>query len=253
MRLQVSGLTVCRGGREIVRDVDFTVNDGEWLMLVGLNGAGKSTILRAVSGAIPCEGTVLLDGEDVRRMKPVRRALRLGMLEAGSTSAYAFTVRQIVEMGRYAHGGGLTGRGDPEGAAHVDEALRLTGLETMQHHSMLTLSSGERQRAFLAQVLCQDPVLLLLDEPASHLDLSYAKQMYELVDVWRRQPGRAVISVVHDLSAARCFGTHALLLDAGQVGAFGTVNDVLTDETLAVAWHMDVAAWMRQLTAVWQK
>lgn len=148
-------------------------------------------------------------------------------------------------MGRYAHGNGPAGRGDPQGKQRIDEALALTGMEPLRHHSLLTLSSGERQRAFLAQVLCQDPALLLLDEPASHLDLSYARQLYQLVDQWRIQTGRAVISVVHDLSVARRFGTHALLLKDGRTQGFGPCREVLTDEALSDAWQMDVFGWMR--------
>ena len=251
MRLEVQGLSVARGRKHIVGDVSFTVNEGEWLMLVGRNGAGKSTVLRAVSCAIPSEGRLLLDGADLRRMRPAERALYLGMLEAGSGSACAFTVEELVSMGRYAHRGPLTGRGDPEGQARIEEALALTGLTELRRHSLLSLSSGERQRTFLAQVLCQAPSLLLLDEPDSHLDLSYTRQLYELIDRWRREPGRAVVSVVHDLSAARRFGSHALLLSEGRALAQGPCGQVLTDDRLAAAWGMDVAGWMRELAAVW--
>lgn len=251
MRLEVQHLQVSRGGRPIVRDVSFTLAEGQWMMLAGMNGAGKSTLLRAVSCAIPSTGGLTLDGQPLRDMKPTARALKMGMLEAGSAVTYGYTVEQLVSMGRYAHRGGILGRGDPQGEAAVRDALTLTGLWDMRQHSMLTLSSGERQRAFLAQVLCQQPALLLLDEPASHLDLTYTRQLYELVDQWRQEPGRAVISVVHDLSAARRYGTHALLMKDGQALSQGTCTDTLTDAHLADAWDMDVAGWMRELARVW--
>lgn len=92
MMLQVNDLSVNRGGRNIVTNVSFSVNENDWLMLVGPNGAGKSTVLRAISCTTPSSGRILLNGVDLRRMKPTERALHMGMLEAGSSSAYAFTV-----------------------------------------------------------------------------------------------------------------------------------------------------------------
>ena len=130
-------------------------------------------------------------------------------------------------------------------------SLRLTGLEALRRRSVLTLSGGEYQRCMLAQVLCQQPRLLLLDEPANHLDLSYQQQLYHLVDAWRQQEGRAVISVEHSLSAARRWGTHALLLSDGAQAAFGPVRQALTDARLCEVWGMDVPEWMRQQTEVW--
>lgn len=148
-------------------------------------------------------------------------------------------------MGRYAHRKSFSGKGDADGEARIEEALQQTGMTELRHHSMLSLSSGERQRAFLAQVLCQEPSLLLLDEPESHLDLSYTRQLYALIDNWRRQPSHAVISVVHDLSAAKRFGTCALLLDHGVCKNFGSMEQVLTDDHIAQAWGTDAAEWLR--------
>ena len=116
---------------------------------------------------------------------------------------------------------------------------------------MLTLSGGELQRTFLAQVLAQDPKLLLLDEPTNHLDLIYQKQIFALISSWLREPGRAVVSVVHDLSLARSFGTDALLMDHGRQIAHGSAAQVLTPERLNAVYGMDVPAWMRSLYAQW--
>ena len=115
----------------------------------------------------------------------------------------------------------------------------------------LTLSGGELQRTFLAQVLAQDPKLLLLDEPTNHLDLIYQKQIFALIGSWLREPGRAVVSVVHDLSLARSFGTDALLMDHGRQIAHGPAAQVLTPERLNAVYGMDVPAWMRSLYAQW--
>lgn len=253
MKLQAERLTVRLDGRELVKDVSFTLTDGQWLMLCGPNGAGKTTLVRAVSRAIPSEGALWLDGADLRRMKPGALARRIGVLSQHSEAAYAFTVEEVVALGRYAWRGGAMGRGDPEGPEKVEEALRLTGLADKRRQTMPTLSGGERQRTFLAQVLCQDPSVMILDEPANHLDLRYQRELLELIDRWRREEGRAVISVMHDLSLARRYGTHALLMDGGRAVSVGACREALGWDNLCRVWGEDVCEWMRRTGASWEE
>ena len=250
MKLTAQDVRVRAGGREIVKGVSFELTDGEWLMLVGPNGAGKSTLVGAVSGSVPCEGDIRLDGASLAAMRPAARARRIGVLDQQVSMTYAFSVEEVVAMGRYAHRESAFG-GDRDGQQCVDEALEAVGLTGQRRQSMLTLSGGERQRAFLAQALCQSPDVLILDEPGNHLDLAYEKQLFELIDGWRRAPGRAVICVVHDLSLARLYGTHALLMDAGR-GEWGTVDEVLTPQRLEAVWGMDVRGWMKRLQEAWK-
>lgn len=244
-------ITVRLGGQTIVRNLSFSLGEGQWLMLVGPNGAGKSTLLRAVSQVLPYTGRVLLDGSDARRMRPAAFARRVGVLSQQHSAQYAFSVEEIVSLGRYAYTSGPLSPGDSEGAARVEEALRLTGLTHLRRASVLTLSGGELQRAFLAQVLAQSPDILLLDEPANHLDLAYQRHIFSLVGQWLKSPGRAVLSVVHDLSLARRYGTHAVLMDRGACVAQGEIQSVLTDENLRAVYGMDVGEWMRGLLAQW--
>ena len=141
---------------------------------------------------------------------------------------------------------------DDEGKERVEEALALTGLTHLRHASVLTLSGGELQRTFLAQVFAQNPQILILDEPANHLDLVFQKHIFTLIQQWLRQPGRAVLSVVHDLSLARRYGTHAVLMNAGKCMAQGEIGSVLTPENLERVYDMDVHAWMREMLEQWK-
>ena len=133
-----------------------------------------------------------------------------------------------------------------------ESALEATGLGALRHKSVLTLSGGELQRVFLAQVFAQNPQILILDEPANHLDLVYQKHIFSLIQDWLRKPGRAVLSVVHDLSLARRYGTHALLMHEGRCVAHGQADDVLTPDRLRDVYQMDVYGWMREMLACWQ-
>ena len=249
--LDVDRLSVRYGTKQIVESLSFSVSEGQWLMIAGPNGAGKSTALAAITQGAPYTGRVLFEGQDVKNMKPALRAQAIGVLAQNHFVGYGFTVEEVVRLGRFAYSGGLLGRSREDDAAHVERALTLTGLQDKRRQSVLTLSGGELQRTFLAQVLAQDPKLLLLDEPTNHLDLIYQKQIFALIGQWLQTPGRAVVSVVHDLSLARAFGTDALLMDHGRLAALGQANSVLTPANLDRVYGMDVAAWMRSLYSQW--
>lgn len=249
--LKAEHISVKYGDRTIVNDLSFHLEQGQWLMLVGPNGAGKSTMVEAIAQGIPYSGSILLQGKNIRCYKPSQLARVVGVLAQKNAVGYDYTVEEVVGLGRYAHHSGFLSNRDDDGKEQVERALELTGLTDLRHASVLTLSGGELQRTFLAQVFAQDPHVLILDEPANHLDLIYQKHIFSLVKDWLKEPGRAVVSVVHDLSLARRYGTHAVLLNRGKSIAQGQMQQVLTPENLAQVYGMDVYAWMRELLGQW--
>ncbi len=252
MLLSVRDVSVRFGAFEAVSGVSLDLCENQWLMLAGPNGSGKSTLLRAISQAVPHTGSVAIMGRDARAMNASEIARCVGVMAQSHPAGFGYTAREVVSLGRYAHRRSLFSPGDPDGSRLVGEALERVGLAALADQRITTLSGGELQRVFLAQVLAQDPRVLLLDEPANHLDPAYQRQMFALIDEWRMQPGRAVISVVHDLSLARRFGTHALLLHRGRCAAQGEIDAALTGENLARVYGMDVTAWMRELLSAWE-
>ncbi len=250
--LDVRNLTVQYGEKTIADNVSFSLNEGDWLMIVGPNGAGKSTIVNAISQGVPYTGEVRVLQKDVRSYRPHELAKLVGVLAQTHAMGYGFTVGSVVRLGRYAYAPGFFSGGRDEDDAAVERALSLTGLTNIVDQNVLTLSGGELQRTFLAQLFAQNPRVLLLDEPTNHLDLVYQKQVFELISEWLKTPGRAVASVVHDLSLARAYGSHALLLDGGASRAYGAIADVFAPEHLDRAYDMDVSAWMRGLLSQWQ-
>ena len=245
-------VTVRYGSHTAVNDLSFTLEQGQWLMLVGPNGVGKSTLIEAIAQGVPYTGRMELEGRDARAYRPAQLARRLGVLSQRHSVSYAYTVEEVVQLGRYAHSRNPFGGGDDEGGERVEQALEMTGLQEMRHASVLTLSVGELQRVFLAQLFAQAPRILLLDEPANHLDLVYQKQIFSLIREWLAQPGRSVLSVVHDLSLARKYGTHAVLMHEGRCVARGLMDDVLMTDNLQRVYGMDVHQWMRELLGQWQ-
>ena len=250
--LQGNHITVRYGGFTAVDDLSFHLSEGQWLMLAGPNGAGKSTLIEAIAQGVPYTGSIQWEGNDARSLKPAQLARRIGVLSQKNTVGYAYTVEEVVGLGRYAYKAGFLSGRDEGGKAQVEQALALTGLTELRRASMLTLSGGETQRVFLAQVFAQNPQALILDEPANHVDLKYQQHIFSLIQDWLKQPGRAVLSVVHDLSLARRFGTHAVLMDHGKCVSQGAVNDVLTPDSLRAVYDMDVYGWMREMLGQWE-
>ena len=250
--LDVKDVTVRFGSLTIIDSISFSLKEKQWLMVVGPNGAGKSTIVNAISQGVPYTGKVLFEGEDVANCKPGKLAKKLGVLTQSHNVGYSFSVEEVVRLGRYSYSQGMLSAPSDEDDERIEHALELTGMTPFRSHSVLTLSGGELQRTFLAQIFAQSPKLLILDEPTNHLDLVYQKQVFGLIHEWTEKTGCAVISVVHDLSLARAYGTDALLLNKGKIISCGEIENVLTRENLKTVYSMDVYEWMQQMLSQWQ-
>ena len=250
--LKANHITVRYGDHTVVSDLSFDLQEGQWLMLAGPNGAGKSTLIETIAQGVPYAGSITLEGKDIRRYRAAQLARKIGVLSQKNSVGYGYTVEEVVGLGRYAYTSSFLSPRDDAGKNQVEKALALTGLTELRHDSELTLSGGELQRTFLAQVFAQDPQILILDEPANHLDLVYQKHIFSLIEQWLKEPGRAVLSVVHDLSLAKRYGTHAVLINRGKCTAQGEIDQVLTPENLRAVYDMDVYAWMNDMLQQWQ-
>ncbi len=227
--LDVKHLSVRYGALTIVNDVNFSLSEGEWLMIVGPNGAGKSTILNAISQGTPYTGEVLVQERDIKRLRAREIARSLGVLSQSHAMGYGFTVGAVVRLGRYAYSPGLFSGSGEEDEPMVARALELTGLTRFADQNVLTLSGGELQRTFLAQLFAQNPSVLLLDEPTNHLDLVYQKQVFELMPSGSKPRSRGGLRGARSQSRAGIW--HArVLLDGGQTAAIGEIGAVFAPE-----------------------
>lgn len=251
--LELKDLSVHFGSKKILDRISFQVPPGQWLMIMGPNGSGKSTTVNAISGGIPYDGEILLNKKNVYQYKRKDLASKIGILLQNHYVGYGFTVEEVVGLGRYSHKQGLFSSKNDNSEEFVEKALSLTGMDSYRKQSILTLSGGELQRTFLAQLLAQDPEIMILDEPTNHLDLVYQKQVFELIEKWRKTTGRTVISVVHDLSLAKAYGTHGVLLQKGKIMAYGKIEEVIRPEIINPVYAMDVYQWMRDLYGQWNE
>ena len=257
--------------RNVLDGISFDVQEGERVGLLGKNGAGKTTLFKILTGELDYNSGEIAFASG----KKVGLISQIPVYPAGYTvddvlrTAFAQLDRirvqmQAIEaqmsdhtpqellsrydelMNRFTAGGGY------EADTETDKICNGLAISAAQRgQEFASLSGGEKTRVNLARLLLERTDILLLDEPTNHLDLIYQKQIFALIGSWLREPGRAVVSVVHDLSLARSFGTDALLMDHGRQIAHGPAAQVLTPERLNAVYGMDVPAWMRSLYAQW--
>lgn len=217
--------------RQVLRGVDFTLDRGELVALVGPNGAGKSTLLHVLLGVLRGTGTVHLSGRPLLELERSEIARHIAFLPQEARTDFAFTVRELVAMGRTPH----LGRFQPErreDAQAIEHALSVTETLPFADRLVSELSGGERQRVHMARAIAQETEVLLLDEPTSSLDVAHQLEvMMLLVELVRR--GKAAAVALHDLSLAARFASRVVLLASGQVMATGSPEDVITEESLS--------------------
>ena len=231
------GLSVELGGREILHGIDAELRAGEWVALVGPNGAGKTTLLRAMAGLLPHGGALELGGRPVRSWPERERARAVAFVRQRGDEAFAYTVRQTVELGRAPHTGWVAPLGAGDHAA-VDRALDAVGLRGDAGRTVTALSGGEQQRVRLAQALAQDAPTLLLDEPTAHLDVRHRLDLLGRARALA-DGGRTVVAALHDLGWAARYADRLLLLAAGRLVADGAPAEVLTPENLAAVFGVE--------------
>ena len=249
--LRAEHLSCGYGGPPVVRDVSFRVGEGEKLCILGPNGCGKTTLLRALAGLLPCEGSVEVAGSDLRRLLPRQRAKKLALMSQLSPAFFDYTVYETVMLGRYAHqrGGLLAGEGEADRRA-VEESLRRTGTWELRDRLVTRLSGGQLQRVFLARTFAQEPQVILLDEPTNHLDLRCQAELIDSLREWAAAGGRCVVGVLHDVNLALSFADAVLLLDRGSVLAHERMEE-LDLALLDRLYGMDVRGYMRAALRPW--
>ncbi len=233
--LRVSGLDFSYGPAPLISDMSFELRHGDFLCVLGPNGSGKSTLLKLLTGFIRARGgSVRLGGQETARIGPERLAQLAAYVASETATPYDFSVRETVLLGRTARAGFWRGYSAEDGAA-ADRALEETGISRLAGRSLNTLSTGERQLAFIAQALAQESKLLLLDEPTSHLDLKYKAGIMALLKQLAFR-GLAVAAVLHEPGLARLGCNKALVFKGGGEYAFGPASEMLTPEKLAAAY-----------------
>lgn len=237
--LEARNVTVRRGRSALLSDVSISIVPGRLTAIIGPNGAGKSTLLRVMTGELPpTEGSVLLDGADIRQTSVAQLATRRSVVAQSSNLSFPFTALEVVMLGATIPGFDIR---DTEAAAAARTALRAVDLTCFENRMLHELSGGERQRVHIARALCQlstaprrrgEAAALLLDEPTASLDLRHQGVVLSVIKE-QAQSGRAVLLVIHDLNLAAAFADEIVLMAEGRIVGRGTPDDVLNVDLLS--------------------
>jgi len=246
----VDGVTKRYGGRPVLDGVRFSVKRGETFGIIGPNGSGKSTLLHLISGVEkPDGGRILLAGRPAADHPRKELARWLAVLQQEAVLAEGFTVRDVVEMGRYPFQNWFGDeRTDP--APLIDRILDNLRLAPLAGRRVDGLSGGERQRTALGKVMAQEPKLLLLDEPTTYLDIGHQAMLLDHIRKWRQETGLTVIAVLHDLNLAAMFCDRLLLIKNGRQLAAGRPAEVMQGDLIRRAFGIDPVIFPHPRTGV---
>jgi iron complex transport system ATP-binding protein len=234
--ISLTNVALTAGKRTVLAQIDATFERGAFTAVLGANGAGKTTLLRGIAGLrAPAEGTIRLDGIEVHALPATQRALRVAMIAADEVVLEGLTVREVVATGRFAHHRWWEWNELPHDREAVARALDDVDLVDFASRPIETLSSGERQRAWIALGLAQETPVLLLDEPTSHLDVRAAHDVLRLLR-GLCAAGKTIVCVLHDVNEAAAFADRVALIGDGGIIAAGTCDAVLDRSNLERAY-----------------
>ena len=240
MILRINDVSFRYSDRPVLQHISIQIRAGECIGLAGPNGSGKTTLLRLLARLLePGSGSIEVDGQPLDKISRRQLARRIAYVPQDHHAGFAFSVLEVVLMGRTPFLNGF-GFERPEDFAIAGRMMDLMDITHLRNHSVADLSGGERQRAFLARALAQQADILLLDEPNAHLDIAHQIAIFSILKSLRIEKQLTVIFVVHDLNLASLFGDRIALLHEGKLAALGASHEVLTEDTIADVFSTEV-------------
>ena len=250
--LTLTDVSAGYNGVDVVKHISLCVNNNENLSIIGPNGCGKTTLLKAIASILPFSGDIEIDGRPVGKMKHKEITRRIAMLSQLSGVYFSYSVSDTVMMGRYLHiKDKILGLPSEKDRELVEKCLKAVDLVAEADRAITELSGGQLQRVFLARTLAQEPEIILLDEPTNHLDLKYQIELIEYLKLWAAEGGRAVIGVMHDINLAMRLSDDIMIMKNGQICCRGKVGEVVTGTLLKDVYDIDVALYMRESLHKW--
>lgn len=230
--VEIENLSFSYSDNDILKNTCLSVYEREFFIIIGPNGSGKTTLLKVIAGILKArKGRLKIFGRSFKKYTRKSLAKTIALVPQMGMVDFPFTVSELVLMGRFPHLNmlGFEQKKDMEIAS---KAMALTGVEHLEDRTMEQLSGGERQRVFIARAICQEPRIILLDEPTASLDIAHQVKLMDLMEKLKEEIGFTVIMVSHDVNLAAMYATRLLLLNSGMIEGVGKPRDILNCEML---------------------
>jgi len=239
--LDVKNVSYCYHDEIVLQNISFSVEQGELFGVLGPNGSGKTTLLKLLSREFPLKsGEILLNGELLSHYSQKKLARMVAVLPQTIAGPYGYTVKETVELGRYAHQSSLFPKWTDDDERAVMDALKQVGLWEKRHKFTEHLSGGERQRVYLARALAQEPNVLFLDEPTNHMDIAHQIKLLDTLKRWTAEKQMTVIAIFHDINLANLYCDRVLLLDKGKMIGVNKPGNLIEEETVTNVFRTPV-------------
>ncbi|HEX2868624.1 MAG TPA: ABC transporter ATP-binding protein [Ignavibacteriales bacterium] len=215
-----------------LKNIHLRIEGGEFISVLGPNGSGKSTLLKIISGLLKySQGKISLEGENYRNISRKALARAIAFVPQSSLTIFPFSIYEIVMMGRTPYLN-MFGYENKEDRRLVNEAIEMVDIQHLKHKGINEVSGGEAQRAFIARAIVQNPKLILLDEPNSHLDIKHQLSIFNLIKKLNEEKGLSVLSVSHDLNLAGFYSSRVILMKEGRILEDDRTDRILTKDNI---------------------
>ena len=249
--LKINNLSVFYNKYKAVDNVSFNLYKGQKLSIIGPNGCGKTSLLKAISNTVCFEGEIQINNENIKNIKRKQLSKKIGMISQLTAINFDYTVFDVVMMGRYIYQNKWDFNNKKQHIDIVLNAIKTVGLLDYKDKNIYNLSGGQIQRVFLAKLIAQNPDIILLDEPTNHLDFKYQIELINFLKQWANDEQKTIIGVIHDINLAMLLSDDMIVMENGKIVCFDKCENILKTDILNNVYNIDIKKYMQNSFKKW--